>query len=139
MPEQYAATDKRTGLEVTVTGEFPTHPDDRIRIARTTNLFTRLTSTIFSMPNESERRTAFMAVESQLELAEALIRRDTEEIRRLFQETLTKMGVTQEQIQALEEELRRRFGGEGGPPPPPGGPELPDGDPGDTPEDPPKA
>jgi hypothetical protein len=46
MPEQYAATDKRTGLEVAVTGEFPPAADDRIRIARTTTLFTRLMSTI---------------------------------------------------------------------------------------------
>ena len=42
MPEQYAATDTRTGLEVVVTGDFPEDPDDRVRIARTTTLFTRL-------------------------------------------------------------------------------------------------
>ena len=35
MSEQYAARDKRTGLEVTVTGEFPPHPDDRIRMETT--------------------------------------------------------------------------------------------------------
>ena len=43
MPEEYRATDKRTGLEVTVRGDFPEHPQDRIRIARTANLFTKLT------------------------------------------------------------------------------------------------
>jgi len=93
MSEQYVATDKRTGLEVAVTGDFPNHPQDRIRIARTTNLFTRLTSTILSMESESERREAFVAVETQMELAEALIRRDMDEVRRLLQGTLEKMGV----------------------------------------------
>ena len=131
MPEQYVATDKRTGLEVAVTGSFPDHPQDRIRIARTTNLFTRLTSTILSMPSESERREAFIAVETQMELAEALIRQDMEEVRRLMRETLQKMGVTPEQMRQIQEEIRRRLGEGGGltdlfappeqeePPPPP--------------------
>jgi hypothetical protein len=110
MTEQYVATDKRTGLEVTVQGDFPDHPQDRIRIARTTNLFTRLTSTILSMAQESDRREAFVAVETQMELADALIRRDMEEVQRLLQETLQKMGISPEQMQELEEELRKRFG-----------------------------
>lgn len=114
MPEQYVATDKRTGLEVMVTGDFPDHPQDRIRIARTTNLFTRLTSTILSMPSEGERREAFVAVETQMELADALIRQDTEEVRRLLQETLTRMGVTPDQMREIQEELRRRLGDMGG-------------------------
>ena len=114
MPEQYAATDKRTGLEVTVTGDFPGHPQDRIRIARTTNLFTRLTSTILAMESESERRDAFIAVETQMELAEALIRRDMEEVQRLLQETLQKMGITPDQMRELEDEIRKRFGELGG-------------------------
>ena len=62
MPEQYAATDTRSGLEVAVTGEFPPHHDDRIRIARTTTLFTRLMSTILSTENETERRERFHAI-----------------------------------------------------------------------------
>ena len=94
MPEQYVATDKRTGLEVAVTGSFPEHPQDRIRIARTTNLFARLTSTILEMGSESERRDAFIAVETQMEMAEALIRHDMEEVQRLMQDTLQKMGFT---------------------------------------------
>ena len=110
MSEQYSATDKRTGLEVTVTGHFPDHPQDRIRIARTTNLFTRLTSTILAMPQESDRREAFVAVETQMELADALIRRDMEEVQRLIQETLQKMGISADQIRELEEELKRRLG-----------------------------
>ncbi|HXH23354.1 MAG TPA: hypothetical protein VNN10_15140 [Dehalococcoidia bacterium] len=110
MPEQYVATDKRTGLEVAVTGDFPEHPQDRIRIARTTNLFARLASTILSMSGESERREAFIAVETQLELADALIRHDLEEVRRLLQGTLTRMGVTPEQLREIQEELRRRLG-----------------------------
>jgi hypothetical protein len=110
MPEQYVATDKRTGLEVAVTGNFPDHPQDRIRIARTANLFTRLTSTILSMERESDRREAFIAVESQMELAEAMIRQDMAEVQRLLQETLARMGITNEQMHELEEELRKRLG-----------------------------
>ncbi len=117
MPEQYASTDKRTGLEVSVTGDFPDHPQDRIRIARTTNLFTRLTSTILSMPSESDRREAFIAVETQMELADAMIRRDMDEVRRLLQETLAKMGIDQDQLREIEEEIRRRLGDMGEPPP----------------------
>ncbi|HEY4685610.1 MAG TPA: hypothetical protein VII57_06135 [Dehalococcoidia bacterium] len=123
MPEQYVATDKRTGLEVAVTGEFPDHPQDRIRIARTTNLFARLASTILSMPQESERREAFIAVETQLELADALIRHDMEEVQRLVQETLQKLGITPDQMRAIEEEIRRRLADLGGPSPEDSGPE----------------
>jgi transposase len=112
MPEQYVATDKRTGLEVAVTGDFPDHPQDRIRIARTTNLFTRLTSTILSMEQESDRRDAFIAVETQMELAEALVRHDMAEVHRLLQETLQKMGISPEQMRELEDELRKRLGGD---------------------------
>ena len=122
MPEQYVATDKRTGLEVAVTGSFPEHPQDRIRIARTTNLFARLTSTILAMDQESERREAFIAVETQMELADALIRHEMTEVQELLQQTLSKMGVTAEQMRQLEDELRKHFGDLGGgmfPPPPP--------------------
>ena len=132
MPEQYVATDKRTGLEVAVTGSFPDHPQDRIRIARTTNLFARLASTILAMPSESERREAFVAVETQMELADAMIRHDMEEVHRLLQETMSKLGVTPDQMKEIEDEIRKRLGdtglgdlgGFGGPP---GGP--PDDDP----------
>jgi hypothetical protein len=116
MPEQYVATDKRSGLEVAVTGNFPEHPQDRIRIARTTNLFARLTSTILTMGSESDRREAFVAVESQMEIAEALIRHDMAEVQRLMQETLAKMGISPEQMREIEEEIRRRMR-EGGLPP----------------------
>jgi hypothetical protein len=125
MPEQYVATDKRTGLEVAVTGTFPDHPQDRIRIARTTNLFARLTSTILAMDQESDRREAFIAVETQMELADAMIRHDMEEVQRLLHQTFEKMGVTPEQMQELEEELRRRFGDFGGGIFPPHSPEEP--------------
>jgi len=115
--EQYVATDKRTGLEVAVTGDFPDHPQDRIRIARTSNLFARLMSTILEMESESERRDAFIAVETQMELADALIKHDMEEVQRLLQDTLQKLGITPDQIRELEEEIRRRLGdlGQGGP------------------------
>ncbi len=126
MPEQYVATDKRTGLEVSVTGAFPDHPQDRIRIARTANLFTRLMSTILTMEQESERREAFIAVETQMEMAEALIRQDMDEVRRMLQETMQRMGITPEQMREIEEELRKRLGdlGDMGPPlgPPESGP-----------------
>ncbi len=98
MAEQYAATDKRTGLEVAVTGDFPPHQDDRIRIARTTTLFTRLMSTILTTENDTERRERFHAIETQLEMAEALIRQDMPEVQRLMKTTLEKMGITPEQM-----------------------------------------
>ncbi|MDZ7727801.1 MAG: hypothetical protein U5Q44_06180 [Dehalococcoidia bacterium] len=113
MAEQYVASDKRTGMEVTVQGEFPPHHDDRIRIARTTTLFTRLMSTILSTENEADRRQGFMAVETQLELAEALIRGDAEEVQRLLRDTMEKMGVTQEQFEDLAKRIVDQFGDPG--------------------------
>jgi|SRR3990170_522411 len=110
MPEQYVASDKRTGLEVAITGDFPDHPQDRVRIARTTNLFTRLAATMLAMEQESERREAFVAVETQLELADALIRHDMEEVQRLVHQTLDRLGITPEQMGAIEEEIKRRLG-----------------------------
>lgn len=115
MPEQYAASDKRTGLEVSVTGEFPPHQDDRIRIARTTQLFTRLMSTILATENDSQRRERFLAVETQLEMADALIREDMEEVQRLMRSTLERMGITPDQMDSMAKEIleRLREGGEG--------------------------
>lgn len=129
MPEQYVARDKRTGLEVEVTGEFPPHPDDRIRIARTTTLFTRLMSTILSMESETDRRQGFMAVETQLELADALIRGDAEEVQRLLRATMEKMGISQEQFEELARRVVEQFGEGGDFRPPDGfpGPNLPPG------------
>jgi hypothetical protein len=126
MAEQYVATDKRNGLEVALTGDFPPHPDDRIRIARTTTLFTRLMATILATENESERREGFMAVETQLELADALIRQDQEEVRRLVLDMMQRMGITQDQIDEMAkriiEEIRKAEEGgadDGGELPPP--------------------
>jgi hypothetical protein len=110
MPEQYVASDKRTGLEVAVTGEFPPHHDDRIRIARTTQLFTRLASTILSTDNETQRRERFLAVETQLELAEALIREDFEEVQRLMRRTMERMGVSQQQLDDMMKQILEQFG-----------------------------
>jgi len=103
--EQYVATDKATEVEVAVTAEFPPHPEDRVRIARTTTLFTRLVSTLLRK-EESERRMGFRAVETQLELADALIRQDMDEVRRLVRETMAAMGVTQDQLDDLARQLR---------------------------------
>ncbi len=127
MPEQYAATDKRTGLEVAVTGDFPPHHDDRIRIARTTTLFTRLMSTILATENETERRERFHAIETQLEMADALIRQDMEEVQRLMKSTLEKMGISADQMDDMAKKILEQLR-EGGtefpefpefPPPPP--------------------
>jgi hypothetical protein len=111
MAEQYHSTDKRSGLEVAITGEFPAHQDDRIRIARTTNLFTRLMSTILITENEFERRERFAAIETQLEVADALIRQDFDEVGNLLRATMSRMGISQEQLdemtQAVLEEIRR--------------------------------
>lgn len=120
--EQYAAMDTRTGLEVAVTGHFPEDPDDRVRIARTTTLFTRLMSTILEMDSLTQRREGFRAVETQLEVAEALMRGDLEEVQRLIRDTMNAMGVTEDQLGEIERELRRHLGGLAGP-----GPEDDDG------------
>jgi len=106
MPNQYSSRDSRTGLDVQVTGEFPEDPDDRVRIARTTNLFTRLMSTILATENDTERRERFRAVETQLEVAEALIRGDMEEVQRLMRQTLAAFGITEEQLADMERQLR---------------------------------
>ncbi len=67
MPEQFVATDSGTGLQVAVTAErFPSDPDDRVRVARTATLFTRLFATILSTEDTTERRQRFRAVEMQL-------------------------------------------------------------------------
>ena len=111
MAEQYVATDKRTGLGVTVEGEFPPHPEDRVRIARTTTLFTRLMSTILATENETERRQGFMAVETQLEMADALIRQDQEEVRRLALAMMEKMGITKDQLDEIARRIMDELGG----------------------------
>lgn len=112
MPEQYVASDKRTGLEVAVTGTFPPHPDDRVRIARTSTLFTRLMSTILSTENDSQRRERFMAIETQLEMADALIREDFEEVQRLLQATMERMGVSKDQLDEMARKIIEQFGGD---------------------------
>jgi hypothetical protein len=110
--EQYVASDKRTGLEIAVTGAFPPHPDDRVRIARTVTLFTRLMSTILSTESESARRERFLAIETQLEMADALIREDMEEVQRLLQQVMEKMGVSKEQLDELARRLIDELGGD---------------------------
>jgi len=119
MPEQYVATDSQSGLQLTVTGAFPDDPDDRVRIARTATLFTRLFATILSTEEASERRKLFRAVETQLEIADALVHQDFEEVHRLIRETLAAMGVTEEHLREVEAELRRQQErlGDLGPPP----------------------
>ena len=109
MAEQYVARDKNTGFEVSVTGEFPEHPDDRMRIARTTTLFTRLMSTLLQR-DEAQRRIGFRAIETQLELADALIRQDHAEVQRLVRETLTSMGVSEDQLRELAQRLAEAGG-----------------------------
>jgi hypothetical protein len=71
-------------------------------------------STILAMDSEAQRRDAFIAVETQMELADALIRHDMEEVQRLLQDTLQKLGITPEQMREIEEEIRRRLGDLGG-------------------------
>ena len=120
MAEQYVASDSRTGLEVAVTGEFPPAHEDRIRIARTCTLFTRLMSTILSTTSESQRRERFLAIETQLEMADALIREDLPEVQRLMQSTMEKMGVTREQLDELTKRILDQLGGDEGLGPGPG-------------------
>jgi hypothetical protein len=115
MPQQYVATDNRTGLEVQVTGEFPPAPDDRVRIAATTNLFTRLMATILTTANETERRGLFRSLEMALEWADAAARQDAEGMAALVRRFLAEAGITPEQI----EEMFRRFQEGAGPDIPP--------------------
>ena len=105
MAQQYVANDSRTGLEVTVKGEFPPHPDDRVRIARTTNLFTQLMATILATGNETERRQLFVSLESALEIADALARQDMESVNQLVQQFFNRHGLTPEQLQDMLKEL----------------------------------
>lgn len=109
MADQYVARDRETGFEVTVTGEFPEHPDDRMRIARTTTLFTKLMSTLLQR-DESQRRMGFRAIETQLEIADALIRQDHAEVQRLVRETLTSMGVSEDQLREMAQRLAEASG-----------------------------
>jgi len=109
MADQYVARDRETGFEVTVTGEFPEHPDDRMRIARTTTLFTKLMSTLLQR-DESMRRMGFRAIETQLEIADALIRQDHSEVQRLVRETLTSMGVSEDQLREMAQRLAEASG-----------------------------
>ena len=109
MPQQYSATDADSGLEVRVTGDFPADPEDRVRIARTTNLFTKLMSTILTADHDYERRERFKAVETQLEVAEALIRGDMVEVQRLIRSTLEQMGISEEQMREVERQLREQL------------------------------
>lgn len=118
MPEQYVASEKSTGLEVAITGPFPPHPEDRVRIARTTQLFTRLMSTILSTEGEFARRERFQAIETQLELADALIREDMPEVQRLVRATMEKMGITKEQLDELARRVVQELGSEDEPPDP---------------------
>lgn len=105
MPSEYQATDTRTEFSVTVRGEFPPHPDDRVRIARTTNLFTQLMATILATENETDRRQLFVSLETALEIADALARQDMEAVSRLVQDFLTKHGLTPEQLQQMLRDL----------------------------------
>ena len=109
MPNQYVASDTRTGLEVQVTGTFPEEPNDRVRIARTTNLFTRLMGTILTTESDAERRDRFRAIETQLEVADALVRGDFAEVQRLVRETMHQMGVTEDQLREVEQQLREQM------------------------------
>ena len=114
MADQYVASDSKTGLEVAVTGAFPADPEDRVRIARTCTLFTRLMSTILSMEDATPRREGFRAIETQLEVAEALMRRDLNEVERLMRDTLASLGITEEQLREVQEQIRRQLEDMGG-------------------------
>ncbi len=109
MPQQYVATDSRSGLQVAVTGDFPEDPADRVRIARTSTLFTRLMATILGTEEEEERRSRFRAVETQLEVAEALISGDHTRVSELMRASLTQMGISEAKLAEAEREIRARL------------------------------
>lgn len=113
MPQQYTATDNRTGLEVSITGEFPPVPDDRVRIAATANLFTRLLATILASPDETERRALFRSLEMALEWADAAARQDAAEMGQIVQRFLAEAGITPEQIEEMFRRLQHDLGDQG--------------------------
>src|SRR5205085_4845489 len=120
-------TDKQSGLEVTITGTFPAAPEDRIHLARTANLFTRLLAAGLATTNDAERRELFTHLEAQLELAAALIKQDMEEVGRLMQQMLNRIGLTPEKMEEMAKELAeqlRKMTEDGGNQPP-GGPFSP--------------
>jgi|SRR5579883_275911 Mg/Co/Ni transporter MgtE len=109
MPSQYVATDKQSGLEVAITGEFPPTPEDRIHLARTANLFTKLLAAGLATNDDSLRRELFTHLESQLELAAALVKQDYDEVTRLMQEMLNRIGLTPEKLQEMAQELAEQL------------------------------
>jgi hypothetical protein len=113
MPQQYTATDNRTGLQVTLQGDFPPEPDDRIRIAATTNLFTRLMATVLATENATDRRGLFRSLEMALEWADAAARQDMEQMGSIVQRFLNEMGITPDQIEDMIKRLQEGQGPEG--------------------------
>jgi len=109
MADQYIATDKQSGLEIAITGQFPAAPEDRIHVARTVNLFTKLMAAGLATSNDSERRELFTHLESQLELAAALVKQDFNEVSRLMQEMLTRIGLTPEKMEEMAKELAEQL------------------------------
>jgi hypothetical protein len=122
MASQYVATDKASGLEVAITGEFPPTPEDRIHLARTANLFTRLLAAALATSDDTLRRELFTHLETQLELAAALIKEDFAEVTRLMQEMMSRIGLTPEKMQEmaneLAEQLKNQLGDQPGDTPP---------------------
>jgi gamma-glutamyl phosphate reductase len=109
MADQYIATDKQSGLEVSITGTFPAIPEDRMHVARTANLFTRLLAAGLATENDTERRELFTHLESQLELAAALIKEDAAEVQRLMQEMLSRIGLTPERMEEMAKDLAEQL------------------------------
>ncbi|MHB8577094.1 MAG: hypothetical protein ACYDCQ_17415 [Dehalococcoidia bacterium] len=109
MADQYIATDKQSGLEVSITGTFPAVKEDRIHLARTANLFTRLLAAGLATENDTERRELFTHLESQLELAAALIKEDAAEVQRLMQEMLSRIGLTPERMEEMAKDLAEQL------------------------------
>ena len=66
-------------------------------------------ATILSTENEYERRERFKAIETQLELADALIRNAGDEVQELIRSTLTSMGLTDEQLKEAQDQLRSQL------------------------------
>lgn len=116
MPQQYNAKDTRTGLEVLITGEFPPDKDDRIRIAATANLFTRLMGTILATDDAGERRTLFRSLETALDWADAAARQDAAAMGLVMQKLLGELGITQEQLEEMIKKFQEGGGLDGLPP-----------------------
>jgi len=73
-------------------------------------------ATILSTESTEERNQRFRAIETQLEIADSLIKGDMQAVGDLVRDTLNDMGITEDQIRDAEEQWREQIVNLGGDP-----------------------